>query len=413
MVFAASYIWKKIVVVLFVLSLVSTVIAEQIIQPKTKRPDHVNRFFEAGKFSGSVGAGFNLQEYEGGTNSNPGLAWGFINVQYVTEDFHGFRVGAWWIGVHDIWENHDGNYEAVYTQDSDLHNLYGEYQIPSSKTILTVGRSDFIKNPSMDGDSHQGVQLVVDDIPHVSLKLAAINRWTKHSCTDPQADGILGWYDVDESEDFLVEESDAGDIFYAGMLSYQVVEPLSITLFSDYQSDVMLVYGGKFDTSLPVNDKLKWDVDGIFARYNNQTPDAVADYSSVNEWLIHTSLGGDVFSVGVGWFAVGRQTADTGAGMFNNIDPLQNDDIVPQNPENDVNLYYIDSKVTLSPVVLTMAYGHADNRGVDCNSDEIDIFFTVDITQSITLDGYITWMNFDSDAYENYFKGGTTISYHF
>jgi len=400
--------WKKLVLV-FVIVFAAVAVMAKV----TEASDPVDTFFRAGTPSGSVGIGMNLQEFEGSTNNGPGMAWGFVSLKYKTEAFYGFRAGGWWIGVHDLWENHDGDYETVYTQNSDIRNFYALYQPPSTKTVLTVGRADFVKNPSMDGDAHQGLQLVVDDIPRASLKLAAVNRWTKHSTTDFDADGILGWADVSSGDDFATENPDAGDVFYAGTLSYRVVDPVSLAIYSDYQADVMLVYGATFDSSVPVSDSLKWGVDAIFARYNNKTPKSVADYDNVNEWLVHTSLGGDVFSLGLGWFAVGNSALDTTAGIFNNFDPLENDDLDTAGPGNDVNLYYIDSTITLDPVKLSLAYGRTDNQSVDSNSDEIDVFFTVDITESTKLEGYITWMSFSSDAYDNYFKGGTTLSYYF
>ena len=86
---------------------------------------------------------------------------------------------------------------------------------------------------------------------------------------------------------------------------------------------------------------------------------------------------------------------------------------MPVGPQNDVNLYYVDAALTLDLAQFTFAYGRADNPGVETDCDEVDFFFTLDITKSTKLEGYITWMNFSGDTYNNYVKGGTTLSYYF
>ncbi|NCD33455.1 MAG: hypothetical protein EOL87_08585 [Spartobacteria bacterium] len=371
--------------------------------------DVFDSFIRDGKYSGSVGVAANLIEMKDSGQSGAGLMWGFVDMKYETPEIYGLKLGVWWLGAKNIWENHAGDYDSVFKQESDLRNLYGTWTAPETKTSLQAGRFKMKPSPVLDGCAHQAVQLAVEDLELVQVYIGAANRWINNSRTDMEAKGISGW------DDISVGGQDAGDEVVNGLLVFSPAKGLSIAPYVTHQTDLMTVLGCSADYSYDISSESSVDFQGIYARYGNNVPESVApDYDDcVHSWLLHVAWNYDIYTVGAGTFGLSDNKGEVSIGIFDTFDPMTEDSSIIYDANNHASLYYVDASIDLNRVEITAAYGYGDNQAIDCQSNEIDMNFTFHLTTSVALEAYLAWNNYSDGKVADYTQMGTSLTYRF
>ncbi|NEX15816.1 MAG: hypothetical protein C1943_04040 [Halochromatium sp.] len=323
----------------------------------------------------------------------------------------------------DLWQQSSGDFDNVFQQPVDVRDLFVNWHAPSSAYGVTIGRRAFPDNPALDGDSQQGAGFTIKFPTETTLDLTVMNRWIKYSTTNYDAWGITGWRNVN------AVHLKAGDAFLAVSAQLPLGPHLRVSPFVNYQEAVLGVYGATIDLSLPVSTwpltahtnapsedtgSTRWTSELILAYYQNRFPSAFApEYEDVWSGRIHSGIKGQDFSAGIGVFWIGHGSLDTGAGLFADFDPLQEDDLYPYNDQNNAHLFYIDGSITLGKIRLQPALGIGRNDAIGRDSVELDLFFSYPLSKRIDLAGYLVRVDFSGEEPPNYTKIGTSISYNF
>ncbi|NCC53273.1 MAG: hypothetical protein EOM20_18955 [Spartobacteria bacterium] len=367
--------------------------------------DVVADYFKAGALKLDVGTAATLYQYEEKGKSDPGVAFGFLQLRYTTPERGGLQFGAWGLAAKDLWENHNGDYDALYTQDSDLRELYARWKIPATKTTIRGGRFGLVMT-GLDGNSHQAVEICSEDIPHLSLRAAVINRWINNDRVDMYYKGITGWEDVDDVS------TECGNEFWMGTATITLGELGTLEPFIGYQEHLMMLYGTDINLAHTVAEGQSIGLDAILAMYGNKTPDeGMADYGDVFSWLAHVGYTVDNITAGIGWYGVSDDEAHIAAGIFDTFDPLDEDMTIPYDDQNHAQLYYVDLNASFKAVTIALAYGYGVNKAVDVDSHEIDAALTGNITPSVQWAVFSTYNRYSGDLLSNYLKSGLSLTY--
>lgn len=375
-------------------------------EPAAKPVDVVADYFKAGDFTLQAGVAATLVEYTESDESCPGYIFGLLQLQYTTPERAGLQFGAWWLGAKDATENHPGDYDTIYTQDSDLRELYAKWNTPFTKSSIQAGRFG-ISMTALDGNSHQGIEVVNQDVPHLTLRAAVVNRWINNDRVDMYYKGITGWVDVDDASD------EAGHEFWLGSAAFDWNSAAGITPFAAWQEDVMGMYGADFYVKHGLDGGRAVGLEGTLAMYANETPSELQpDYEDVFSWLIHAHVDLSAeLTLGIGWYGVSDDQGDITASLFDTFDPLEEDSTVPYNDQNNAQLYYTDATWNYEPVSLSLAYGYGINDAVDMDSHEVDAVLTVKITESLQAAAFASWNHYSGDELSNYTKTGASLIY--
>jgi hypothetical protein len=92
---------------------------------------------------------------------------------------------------------------------------------------------------------------------------------------------------------------------------------------------------------------------------------------------------------------------------------MEDDTIIPAGDGNNVNLYYMDGSWSYAAFSVDAVFGYGLNESVDCDSRELDLWLTYNITSSLEWGGYFLWSTFTSDEYADYTRTGTALTYLF
>ena len=402
-------IWDGRMKILLLCTVVLTACAVAVsAQEQPSETDPLSTFLEKGKMEAKVGVAVNDVEMRDTDTPSAGISWALAELGYTTTADFWLQGGIHAIMANKLWENHSGEYESAYVNDLDLRDLYLTVAPPNIDSSFTLGRRKFSKNPSMDGDSHQGAQFTVDDIPTISLTGCAIERWIKHDTTFMDADGISGWDAVDDIG------NDAGDVFYASTLTWTLSQNISVAPFISYQQDVMTVYGASAAVSIPVAEGLSWGFNAVGAVYGNEVPKHIEpDYEDVQSYNLHTSVAGSMGHIGVGWWAVSDNRGDITVGMFNAFDPMEEDDLYPFDDRNNAAEFYIDGHAKMAAFSMDFAVSIGQNDALDSYTREVDCWLYYDITTHMQLGGYVAWTDYETDEMPSYTQMGSSLTYSF
>jgi hypothetical protein len=365
-------------------------------------------FLSKGEVDASVGLAVNYKSLRNTSEAKPGLAWALADLGYTSPELLGLSAGIHAVIVNELWENHPNNYSETFADELDIRDLYLQLALPNTQTVLAAGRKKIAKTPVMRGDSHQGVELIIRDIPFTTLSLGALNRWIKHSTTFLDALGITGWRDVDDVNE------DASDIFYTAMGTISIPKGPSLTPFINHQQHVMTVYGSSASVPLLTTDAFSWSVDAIGAYYVNEVPEALQpNYEDVQEYLLHTSISKANNYIGFGWWAVSDNVGATGQGMFSSFDPMEEDDLMPYDDQNNASEFYIDGHAERAPFSIDFVIAYGKNKNLDSYSREIDCFIYYDITPHMQLGVYVAWADYETDIIPSYTQTGSSLTLNF
>jgi len=371
--------------------------------------DDLYYFIARGEFSGDIGAAFNMRDFHSRGPKDQGLAWGLLDLEYRTPDLYGFRAGAWLVGAQKLWQQEDGYYDRIFTQDFDFRELYLEYTTPSDFISITGGRKQFEKNASMDGDSHLGIEFIFTPVQNAQIYFSAIHKWINNDRTDFNAKGISGWVDVSKPND------DSGEIFFSLLGDLDPAERLNILPYFNYLHNLMAVGGCEASYEIPISDEFVGIIDGIYAYHANLVPRSIQpDYEDVQSALIHMGVVQDIISFGGGVYWLSDDHGNIMAGIFDSFDPLEKDTYYPFYDQNDAILYYIDATLSFNPVTVETAFGMGKDRANNVDTAEFDIWVYWDILPSLELGGYLCWNDFSgTGALPDFIQSGSSLTLKF
>jgi|GEM_PF-970103 len=367
--------------------------------------DDLYYFIARGELRGDIGAAFNIHDYHSRGPKDKGLAWGLLDLEYLTPELYGFRAGTWLIGVQKLWQQDHGYYDQLFTQDFDFRELYLKYTAPGDIVSAVGGRKKFKKNPSMDGDSHLGVGVTFTPVEKAKIYFSAINKWINNDRTTFNAKGITGWVGVNEAND------DAGDLFFSLMGDMEPIDSLNILPYFEYLQNVMAVGGCEVLCEIPISDDFFGFMNGIYAYHANQVPRSVEpDYEDVQSARIHLGIAQNIFSFGGGLYWVSDDRGNIMAGIFDTFDPMEKDDYYPYDDLNHATLYYVTAELDYEPILIEAAFGMGKNRAHDVDTREFDLWIFWDILPSLELGGYMCWNDFSGDnADPDYIQSGSSL----
>ena len=368
--------------------------------------DGVADYFGAGDLTLSAGGIFNIHNYEDSAQSGKGIGLGFLEIRYVTPETYGLQFGTWWFALKEVWENHDGDFERYGKDDNDLRKLYARWAVPSTKMQIKGGRFLLDDMPGLDGNSHQGVQVVSEDLPGVRLRAGVVNRWVNNSRIHMNFRGMSGWEDVND-----VHEQ-AGRELWIASSKFDLPSGGHIEPFISYQQKVIMLYGVDADFPVEIVPGQTVGLDGTVAVYGNQTPREIEpDYQDVYSWLLHGYYAFSDIKLGLGWYGVSNHRGDLGAGIFDWIDPLIVDDTMPYDDYNNAQLYYTDAKIKLTRCDIVLRYGYGNNRAYHIKSHEINALVFYHITESVQLSAFVSWNRYSGDMLSDYTRIGSVLRY--
>ena len=145
--------------------------------------DTLSDAFKNGKLTGEVKA-FYFDRDKGSGGGDASLFVTGIMLNYVTDSFYGFKVGATMQSSNAPFASADSKSifaNDMYGSGAQLSEAYLEYKI--SKTTLKVGRQ-FISSPLVSNsgsrvikDSFEGATLINTDLPNTTLGFIYVDKW--------------------------------------------------------------------------------------------------------------------------------------------------------------------------------------------------------------------------------------------
>ncbi len=363
-------------------------------------------YFQAGAFTLQAGVAASFVENQDESEICPGFMFGLLQMQYTTPERAGLQFGAWWLGAKNIWQNHPDDYDTIYTQDSDLRELYAKWNTPFTKSSIQAGRFR-MKMTGLDGNSHQGAEVINQDIPHLTLRAAVIDRWINNDRVDMFYKGITGWVDAND-----VREG-SGREYWLGSAAFDWNKQAGITPFIGYQEDVMAMYGADLYVAHKLDEERTVGMNATMVVYGNETPHEVQpDYDDVFSWLVHSYVTLNTnLMLGLGWYGVSDDRGNIAAGLFDTFDPLEEDRTIPYNDQNNAQLYYADATWSFDPFDFTLVYGYGVNDAIGVRSHEVDAVLSVELTESLQAKAFATYNTYSGDEVSDYTKMGLSLIY--
>lgn len=176
----------------------------------------------------------------------------------------------------------------------------------------------------------------------------------------------------------------------------------------------MTVYGGQINVTGPIRGAWSWNAEGIYALYGNEVPESLKpDYEDVHSYRIHASVEHSKTAIGMGYWSVSDDKGDITGGIFDTFDPLEEDDLMPYNDQNNAYLWYIDGRAKVGPVSMDIAFGYGKNDALKSYSRELDVWIYYAITPELQLGGYVVWTDYDTDNVASYNRTGASLTYSF
>jgi hypothetical protein len=367
------------------------------LEPDTRHP--------AGELHLRSGVLINIHHYADDDAGDKGLGLGFVELGYRTPEWAGLHLGALWYGFGKLWERHAGDFDACCVKQQDLREFYAQWRTPFAGTTIQAGRFRMHMS-GLDGHSHQGVQITSEPRPGIGLRAAVIERWIDNDLVIPNYKGMSGWRDVGDGA-----HPDAGRELWLASARFGIGERAWIQPFAAYQARRMLLHGIDAAYTQTLANGHSLGIDGTLAIYGNRTPrDVQPDYEDVLSWLIHAAYGLDDVTLGLGWYGVSDHRGDLGAGIFDWIDPMTVDEIMPYDDHNHARLLFADALLDLAPLELEVRYGHGVNRALDMNSQELNLMARYAFTPRLKLSSLIAYNRYTGRRLPDHTRAGLLLT---
>jgi hypothetical protein len=242
----------------------------------------------------------------------------------------------------------------------------------------------------MDGDSHQGVQLLSEDIPSVILTLSAINRWIENATTDYSMDGIdKSWRDCNDDPEGA---SSTAYMLFARINLLE--EELTLSPFLGHQSGVLSTYGASLEFSQAINDKLSVGLDGTYAFYEEDTDDSSDEDAS--SYLAHATVFYANFWIGSGYYVMSDDNRVGATAVGNNsFDPME-EGVYGAEPGDTT--FYLDAGYSQGPFELAVVLGNTEidsSIAGDEGCTELDVYLTYKFSETAQVE--LMFVNIDDD----------------
>ena len=372
-------------------------------------PHAVAGEFGAGKISGKTGVNFRVDNAASkDLVDNGDIGFGFFEVDFTSRDLKNLIIGAELIAVGKIWtddvQKNAFDDEGIFQKKVLLKSCYVKYSVPNTGTKILAGRKEFNKSESMDGDSHQGIELSTEDIPGTTLYLAAINRWLEDASTDYSLDGIQKtWRQGDDTGESVA------DTVYSIIAEIDMFEDrLTLTPYYNVQKGALSNYGASFEFESDLNAHMKIGLDGIYSFYDENTDDP--DDEDAASFLIHTTFSYQNFRLGIGYYEMSDDARVDFTAMGNDtFDPME-EGVYGGDPDD--NTIFLDAGYSSDSWKIEIMLGETDIDATGEGSTELDVYFTCYITEVLALElMFVTVDDNDSDLDYRVFAGGLHISF--
>jgi hypothetical protein len=285
--------------------------------------------------------------------------------------------------------------------------------LPGTKTSFILGRADdgkFGEPASGDGDFYQGIGLTIKDFPGLKIRAHAVNAWTNNASASWDSDGIQdNWVSLrDESIFAALPAREASEWAYTLMVGIDIIkDKLWLMPYVQHQGDVGTSYGAELEASHKINNSFSLGLEGAYAIFNEDTPnDLRPDDGDISQYIINPYIKYSIdkwkFKFGGGYYGISddippfNSLAEGGDDfedlfIWDEFDPM-NDDIGKYGEQQDNDTYFLHGSIGYGPVELKVIYGWVKNAVVEDGwiyngeGSELDVFLSVDITDSIDLD---------------------------
>jgi hypothetical protein len=354
-----------------------------------------------GSFDAEAGLYFEGEDPEDSDSYSYGTI--YIEALYETAPFmNGLQLGIGGIAVNEAWDDEDEPWGDNYDADGSLNAIYANYTFPGSKTSLLVGRDKFEKPATGNGDSHEGIQLTIGDVPNLKVYAAVIKKWIDDSGPD----------EIEPERNLSESNAEAGDYAYSLLLEWSN-DYVSLAPYAAMHKDVATTYGVEGDLSFPINDSIEVGLDGIYAVHAEDTPASVSSTDDdLSQRLIHGRAAFNGFEVGVGNFSTSDDMLADGAKLFaDDVSPLEElDDLAADSSTN-----YVDASYDFGALAIGGVYGDVtvDDTPSDAEAQELDLTLEANVTERISVEFLYADVSFDDDIEEDYvyYEGGVAISF--
>lgn len=389
----------------------------------------MDKLAQTGSWEGELGIGFRHDlSVEEGDEFKAG--WGFFDFGWESGAVYGLQIGVGGLAVTELWDKGSAE-DSLFNNGSFGEKVrwteaYLKYHLPNTKTHFIIGRASgkkFAKPESGDGDFHQGVGIIVKDIPRLTIKASAINAWLNNASAKWDLDGIdSDWVDMDS-----YHNENPGDFAYTLMVDIDAVpDLLTLTPFVQYYDNVATSVGSTYELERTMSENLSLGVDGAYAIHYEDTPDGVsATDGDISQFLVHTYGKMDNFKLGVGYYTMSddiapMNTLAEGGDDFHDtfitgeFDPTSEDlGKYAEQPGNDT--FFVDAGYSYGPFGLSVLYAWCDNAVIEDGweskgeANELNVKLKMAFTEN--LSGELAYINlsddytFDKDRSVDYVAG--------
>ncbi len=394
----------------------------------TLLPKSISDVFKKGATEASIDAEFGMQwrheDYDekdavGDDKSKAG--WAYAELGLESGSVWGFQLGLGAIAVQELWakdraENDVPGDEifddSFFKNDSYWTEAYLKYSIPKTKTHFIAGRADdgkFGEPKSGDGDYYQGFGVTVKDIPRLKIRAHAVNEWTNDASTSWDYDGIQeDWVHLKDEQTFKKLDKKAATWAYSLVVDIEAVKDiLDLQPYIQHHGDVGTSFGLTLNAGYKLNDMLKLGLKSTYARFDEDTPDAIsADDEDMYQYIINPyvkySRNKWKAEFGVGYYHISddippfNTLAEGGddfedAFIWDEFDPME-EDLAKYGEQQNNKTWFVHAGLGWGPVYLKAIYGWVKDAVIedgwlyDGEATELDIYLNVDITENIELE---------------------------
>ena len=318
---------------------------------------------DGGTYSGDIGVHGSWQD-DKVSDEEFGNAFLYLNVE--SGDWKGFKVGVGFTVLTELWENNDGDADAVH---GELLNLaYINYS--AADFSATLGRQEI--DLEWIGDYHEAFSL-----EYTGIKDATITALVTRSIAVADPDEI--------SEKFeKILDSDGDDATgYAVDAKYEGIENVALNGYVFGVTDLFKGYGLKVDYDT--------EIIGATAHYAGSKEDANgADDGAIFHGELRGAFAGFTVAGGYIWTDKDAGAASL-ATLGDNISPLEDGNHVY---DPDADTYYVAVGYEYDALSLSALYGNTEYSSDD--ETEINVIAGYEILDDLSLEAI--FVDVDAEA---------------
>lgn len=330
-----------------------------------------------------------------------GYGTAYADIKYLTDPWHGFRLGAAAIGAVKLYEQNSGDWKDAYEQNALLYEAYLQYSI--SRSYARAGRQ-IMRSIRFGYDAATGISLSVGEVDRAVFLLESFWEGT----VDAGFDEISKWRDVKEIEGTRGEA--ASDAVFSLQTGISIPgDWLYLTPYYYIQEDFLSAYGVNTELDYRIG-QTEFGVSIDLLKVNEDSPEVDYDANwhafSVEPWI---SFAG--FTAGAGYHRMSSLPDDKFPALaiwLNTLNPLEDGKRVLQSKANS---YYLGLSYEWKWLEVDVQFSKVD---APSGEDAKELFGSVivDISPNISSDLYFYLYN-DDVPEEDYHALELLIRYNF